>query len=1587
MGLTEGERGFEQTKECYLTEVQINEKIKCVTIDSIKPKVLAPGVYAIDIEPFRLRCKNNREVYLEYLKHLKERVATLHEIVEEARAERPLDRSLASACIYTKHSQEILEYLVIQIVLWYLDSGCSKHMIEDRSQFSNFVKKFIETVRFRNDHFGAIMGYGDYVIDDSVISRVYYVEGLGNNLFSVGQFCDSDLKVAFKKHSCYVRDTDILTEFFEKVSIFQQKSISRIPQQNGKVKRQNRTLVEAARTMLIFLKALMFLWAKVVAIACYTQNRSLIHTRHNKTPYELVHDKKHDLTFLRVFGALYYLTNDNEDVGKLQPTADIGIFVGTLCTPTDKELEILFQLMFDEYLEPPCIERLVSSATAVQGVATGSAIIEDNPFAHADNDPFVNVFALKPSSVASSSEDATLEWIYKVKLDEYSDVLKNKARLAAKAYPQEEGIDFKESFAPVARIEAIRIFTVNAASKNMTSYQMDVKTTFLNDELKKFGMDSCDPVDTPMADRLNLDEDPLGILVDQTRFHSMVGSLMYVTASRPDVVFTVCMCARYQASPTKKHLKALKWVFWYLRGTINWGLWYLKDTAMALTANADADHTDSPVLYNRSAIALCCNNVQHSQSKHIGIRHHFIRDKVKKGVVELYFVTTDYQLADIFTKALPREWFGFLLLRLDKMANENILALAPTRSDDQILPFAAWVPIGKSNFVLDIQKKQKNPAKIGAYRFQLDETRFVLDANLLGEALKITPIDQAHQFVSPPSTDAIMDFMNELGYTKIIHFVSRMAVNNLYQPWRAILSMINQCLTGKTSGARRLFKDTGRKLDMANKERIRFDKSKVECFNYHKRGHFAREYKAPMNQDSRNREPTRRTMPVKETTLNTLVSQCNGLGYDWSDQVKEGPTNFALMAYSLISLSSSINSEGNPRQDLKDKRVIDSGCSRHMTVPRKDNMYNFDLKNVVPQGGLTCLFAKATSDVSTLWHRRLGHIPQQNGVAKRKNRTLIEAARTMLADLKLPTTFWTEAVNTACYVQNRVLVIKPHNKTPYELFLGYSNNCKAFRVFNNRTRIVEENLHVKFNENTPNIIGSGPNWLFDIDVLTKSINYKPIVVENQSNGSADSLGAGCKPSRDEEKKDAEDPGNKNSMVPNSQELRVNQQKDANVNNTNNINTVSLTINAAGIKDNVVDENIVYGCVDDPNIYDLEEINRFGDERIDYNEVFAPVARIEAIRLFLGYASFKDFVVCQMDVKIAFLYGKIKEEVYVCQPPRFEDLNFLRKVYKVEKALYGLHQAPRACDYAGASLDKKSTTGGCQFLGFSLIYGNARSRLWLLIPQLKLMLLFMDNTTWYSLLLSISAAARILYATNTRIILPWEVSAANNHYKEPTKLEIQEMVNILVSEEAYDKVFNHLDMLHAPFEEKMRSKKSRAKRFLSLGNLKFVPKGEEDEVFGMPIPNELISKNIKNAPYYNAYLEMPAKEKLSKPTPTPKPKVTLEKQSMSSPAKHSKVGKVLKTRKGKSSIQLIDEDEPTQPLPEPEPEHQGKRDEHDVDGCDTKILQFGEEQGEDVDDQVNLEDKTPKLDQGQAGSDPSKTPESRPPPEREFMDED
>ncbi|GJY70435.1 putative ribonuclease H-like domain-containing protein [Tanacetum coccineum] len=547
-----------------------------------------------------------------------------------------------------------------------------------------------------------------------------------------------------------------------------------------------------------------------------------------------------------------------------------------------------------------------------------------------------------------------------------------------------------------------------------------------------------------------------------------------------------------------------------------------------------------------------------------------------------------------------------------------------------------------------------------------------------------------------------------------------------------------------------------------------------------------------------------------------------------------------------------------------------------------------------------CLVAKATLDESMLWHRRLGHInfkninklvkdnlvrglpikhfenyqtcvaclkgkqyrafskvlkeysiartPQQNGVAERRNRTLIKAARTMLADSKLPTTFWAEAISTACYVQNRVLVVKPHNKTPFELFrgfkpalsfmrpfgchviilntldnlgkfdgksdegffVGYSLSSKAFRVYNTRTRKVEENLHIGFLKNKPMIEGNGTQGEFSAGTseairqdcimipIWKDASYFDSPSKDDDNGEPRSAA-------DDQKQDGDGPDNQK----NEQDKFEDDSSPKEVNTTGqHVNAASPKVNTGHLKLNIVGPSVNTASSNDQEspkdmftmgashslkathveFFSEEEVpeidlgnitnsysvpttpntrihkdhpieNVIGDvktfvqtkritkptskqgflsdveaiqeeliqfklqkvwilvdlpkghkaigtkwifrnkkdkrgvvirnkarlvaqgltqeEGIDYDEVIAPVAKIEAIRLFLAYTSFIGFMVYQMDVKSAFLYGQIEEEVYVCQPLGFEDPNYPEKVYKVVKALYGLHQAPRA----------------------------------------------------------------------------------------------------------------------------------------------------------------------------------------------------------------------------------------------------------------------------------------------------------------------
>ncbi|GJR10474.1 hypothetical protein Tco_0793126 [Tanacetum coccineum] len=223
---------------------------------------------------------------------------------------------------------------------------------------------------------------------------------------------------------------------------------------------------------------------------------------------------------------------------------------------------------------------------------------------------------------------------------------------------------------------------------NQAKYSLEI--------LKKHGMEKGQSIGTPMATKPKLDADLSGEPVDQTDYHSKIGSLMYLTSSRPDIVQAVCYCARYQARPTEKHLKEVKRIFRYLRGTINMGLWYPKGSGFELTSFSDAiiprlntvavicklcssklwnaghslknygfNYNKIPLYCDsQSAIAISCNPVQHSRTKHIHTRYHFIKEQVENGIIELYFVRTEYQLADIFTKALPEERFQYLVIRI-----------------------------------------------------------------------------------------------------------------------------------------------------------------------------------------------------------------------------------------------------------------------------------------------------------------------------------------------------------------------------------------------------------------------------------------------------------------------------------------------------------------------------------------------------------------------------------------------------------------------------------------------------------------------------------------------------------------------------------------------------------------------------------------------------------------------------------------------------------------------------------------------------------------------------------------------------------
>ncbi|GKA69670.1 retrovirus-related pol polyprotein from transposon TNT 1-94 [Tanacetum coccineum] len=723
---------------------------------------------------------------------------------------------------------------LVEIILFIVDSGCPKHMTRNLKLLTNFVEKFLGTVKFGNDQIAPILGYGDLVQGTITIKRVYYVEGLNHNLFSVGQLCDADLEVAFWKSTCYIRDlkgNDLLTgsrgtylysitlqetsipnpiclmakatssqawlcyrrlshlnfdainllsknniitglpklkfvkdhicsscelgkakrksfhtkitpssnrrlqllhmdlcgpmrvesingkkyvlvivddysrytwthflrskdetpavlidfltlvqrglhaqvrtvqtdkgtkflnktlhAYFAKEGIRHETSTAQTPEQNGVVKRRNHTLVEAARTMLSAAKIPLFFWAEAIATTCFTQNSSLVIPLHAKTPYHIINGRKLSVKFFHIFGSLCYIVRDGENLDQMKEKVHVSSDPVPQC-PT--------MVLKQDSLSP--------EAQSQENVRT-------HRFSKGSIDPTL--------FITKHGEDILLVQIY------IDDIIFGSTNpKLSKRFEK-----LMQSKFEMSMIGELKFFLGIQIHQSLCGIFIN-QAKYAQEILKKHGMTSCDSIGTPMATK-HLDANLSGTPVDQTKYRSMVRALMYLTTSRPDIVHTTCYCARYQAKSTEKHLTAVKRIFRYLKDTINMGLWYPKDTGFELTAFLDLDHAgclDSPeaeyvslsaccaqILWlrtqltdygfhfdkipmycdSKAAIAISCNPVQHSRTKHIDVRYHFIKEHVEKGIVELFFVGTEYQLADLFTKALSEDRFKYLVRRL-----------------------------------------------------------------------------------------------------------------------------------------------------------------------------------------------------------------------------------------------------------------------------------------------------------------------------------------------------------------------------------------------------------------------------------------------------------------------------------------------------------------------------------------------------------------------------------------------------------------------------------------------------------------------------------------------------------------------------------------------------------------------------------------------------------------------------------------------------------------------------------------------------------------------------------------------------------
>nr|GEU45634.1 hypothetical protein [Tanacetum cinerariifolium] len=1073
-----------------------------------------------------------------------------------------------------KSTDPVSKSKVVQIVLWYLDSGCSMHMTGDCSQITNFVNKFLGTVKFGNDHVAKIMGYVAFRQHTCFIRKQEGVDLLtgsqGNNLYtlSLGDMMASSpmcllskasktkswlwhqrlsylnfgainhltkhglvrglLKLKFEKdHLCfayvmgkskkkphkpksegtnqeklYLLHMDLcgpmrtLREYYEHVGISHEIFVAHSPQQNGIVEKENHTLIEAARTTKKAFQIYNRRTRRIIK-TIYLDFDELTTTASEHTSSG---PALHEMTPVTISSGL--VPNPPPSTPFVPPSrTDWDIPVSTRLRLHEQALFYYYDA-FLTFVKPKPYKDALTQSYWIKAMQE-----ELNEFEH------LGLWELVPRP--DKVMVITLKWIYKVKLEELG--------------------------------EAIRIFLAFAAHMNMVVYQMDMKTAFLNDNLreevyvshpdgfvdpdnanhvykikkalyglkqapradgkelllvqiyvddiifaaytpelcdlfakimslkfkmsmmgkisfflglqisqsprgifinqskyaleslKKYDFDSCDLVDTLMVEKSKLDEDKEGKTVDPSHYRGMIGTLLYLTASRPDLYFSICMCVWYQARPTKKHLRPVKRIFRYLRGTINQGLWYPKDSSIALTTFTDADHAS-------------CQDTRRSTSGSMK----FLRDRF---------------LADIFTKALGREKIEFLINKLGmqsfrsetlnnwqmklkngggeessqppqppiasteapqmvssvklpilkkeqgKKAKSTLLMAIPDEhlarfhriKDDKTLWAAIKIGFGEGldkgydrfqrllslleihgaeqDCTLEFELEELKGFEVKAIRANNEENSVANDRFKKGKGYHAVPLPLTGNYMAPKPKLSFARLDDSIYKFKISKTVTSLAKDKKDAP-ETSAACVEKPKEDRSSAP--LIEDWETNSD---DDSVFTPETILAKIDFVKAAIFTRSGKIPVS-----------AAKPKAEASTSAAKPVNTVGPKQSVNFSRTRIS-AVKGNEVTAVKTSAGCVWRPRENAIDQLSKDNRwiCTRVDYVDPQDKLKD-----------LTCLFEKASIDESNLWYRRLDHA---------------------------------EAVNTASYVLNRALVTKTHNKTPYELLNDRSPRLDFMRPF------------------------------------------------------------------------------------------------------------------------------------------------------------------------------------------------------------------------------------------------------------------------------------------------------------------------------------------------------------------------------------------------------------------------------------------------------------------------------------------------------------------------------------------------------------